>query len=198
MSTTSMATATQFWAIDPAHTVVEFAVKHMMVATVKGRFSGVEGLVRAKDLGEGHGDGSEDQVDSGWSAEIRIDAATIDTHAPQRDAHLRSADFLDVEEHPSITFRSTEVDGSFDRAGDRFRVAGDLTIRGVTRQVWLDVVYHGSGRDPWGGERLMFSAKTRIDRRDYGLTWNQALEAGGVLVANDLTINLDVQLVKEG
>lgn len=183
-----MSTATQTeastWTIDPAHSTVEFAVKHMMITTVRGRFSQVEGSISP--------------VDGGWKAVARIDAASIDTRADQRDAHLRSADFLDVENHGEITFESRPVKIDFSKTGDRFRLPGTLSIRGVSREVELDVTYEGRGGDPWGGERMSFAATTRIDRRDYGLTWNQALEAGGVLVANDVNITIEAQVVRQG
>lgn len=186
MSNTNIATEKETWAIDASHSQVEFSVKHMMITTVKGRFAGVEGQVTTSD----------DTGDE-WLVDVRIDASSIDTRAEQRDEHLRSADFLDAENHPELTFRSKDIEGSFDEAGDEFRIIGDLTIRGTTKKVVLKVVYEGRGRDPWGGDRLSFSASTKIDRREFGLTWNQALEAGGVLVSNDVKIDLDIQLVKQ-
>lgn len=173
----------QVLAIDPAHTVVEFSVKHLMISTVKGRFGQVEGTVT--------------RTNGGWDAEISIDAASVDTRAEQRDNHLRSADFFDVENHPKLTFRSNSS-AEFAAPGDTFQVTGELTILNTTRPVTLAVTYNGSGKDPWGGERLSFDAATKIDRRDFGLTWNQGLEAGGVLVSNEVSINLEVQLVKQG
>lgn len=180
MSTTETKTT---WTIDPAHTTVEFAVKHMMITTVRGRFGQVEGEISP--------------ADSGWKAVAKIDVQSIDTHADQRDDHLRSADFLHVEEFPEITFESQTVNADLSKAGNRFKVSGDLTIRGVKRPVELDVTYEGRGGDPWGGERMSFTASTRVDRRDFGLTWNQALEAGGVLVGNDVNITIDAQVVKQ-
>lgn len=185
MSTAETGVGAETWTLDPTHSSVEFRVKHMMITTVKGRFSTVEGVV--KTVGEGPSD---------WVVEVKIDAASIDTRAGQRDDHLRSADFLDAATHPELTFRSKRVEGSFSKPGDSFELIGDLTIRGVTREVALDTTYEGRGQDPWGGERMSFTASTTIDRRDYGLLWNQALEAGAVLVANDVTINIDAQLVK--
>ena len=185
MSATTTAVFTETWKIDPTHTSVDFSVKHMMITTVKGRFSEVEGMVTtAGEAGE-------------WSVDVRIAAASIDTRTGQRDDHLRSADFLDVETYPELTFKSTRVEGAFAEVGDRFKLHGDLTIRGTSRPVVLDATYEGRGRDPWGGERLSFNAATRIDRREFGLVWNQGLETGGVLVGTDVTINLDVQLVKQ-
>ncbi len=132
------------------------------------------------------------------SVEVEVDTASIDTGVEQRDGHLRSADFLDVESHPVLTFRSRRVEGASLEEGSRFRVVGDLTIRGTTREVVLDATYEGRGRDPWGGERASFSATTKIDRREFGLTWNQALETGGILVGNEIKISLEVQAVKQG
>lgn len=175
--------------IDPAHTSVEFAVKHMMFTTVRGRFKDVKGTVEVDEGNPGRS-----------SVNVEIDAASIDTGAPDRDAHLRSADFLDVENHPKITFRSKRVEvapGGSAKEGDQFRITGDLTIRGTTMEVTLDCVYQGRGKDPWGGERAGAQATTRIDRRDWGLKWNQALETGGILVANEVRIEVEVQVVKE-
>jgi polyisoprenoid-binding protein YceI len=169
------------WKIDPVHSSVEFAVRHLMITTVRGRFTGVQGTV------------IDDGVDPGRSAvDVVIDAATIDTREPQRDAHLRSADFFDVEQFPTLTFRSTGLSG---RPGERFTLSGDLTIHGVTRPVVLDVEAEGQVKDAWGGLRSGFTATTKIKRSEFGLTWNQLLEAGGVTVSDDVKISLDVQLV---
>lgn len=183
MSTTStQAPARTTWKIDPVHSHVEFSVKHLMITTVKGRFTAVDGTVLIDDANPANSE-----------ADVRIDAATIDTREAQRDAHLRSGDFLDVEKYPHLTFTSTRVT---DRKGSEFRLAGNLTIHGVTREVVLDVTDEGRGKDPWGGERAGFSATTKINRKDYGLTWNQALETGGVLVGEEVKIHLELQLVK--
>lgn len=173
------------WTLDPAHTTIEFSAKHMMITTVKGRFADVKGTITvdARNPDQSH-------------VEAEIGAATIDTRTEQRDQHLRSADFLDVEHYPTITFRSTKVEGAMAREGDAFSVTGDLTIRGKTIAVKLDCVYDGRGKDPWGGERVSFSAKTRIDRRDFGLMWNQALETGGILVSNEVRIEIEAQAVR--
>lgn len=186
MSTTTRETTRSTWTIDPVHTQVEVAVKHMMITTVRGRFPDVQGTITVDE---------EDPGSSG--VEVTIDAAGIDTRNEDRDAHLRSEDFLDVEEHPEITFRSTRIEGAHDQPGEPFRVVGDLTIRGETREVVLDATYEGTGEDPWGGTRAGFSASTEIDRRDFGLRWNQALETGGVLVANKVKIELEVQAVRQ-
>lgn len=176
------ASKTTVWTIDPTHTMVHFSAKHMMITTVRGGFGDVSGTITI------------DGEDSNRSnVEVEIATASIDTRVEGRDEHLRSADFLDVENHPTIRFESRSIDGAHGRPGEEFKVTGDLTIRGVTREVVLDAVFEGGGRDPWGGERVSFSASTRIDRRDFGLTWNQALEAGGVLVSNDIRISLEVQ-----
>lgn len=172
------------WTLDPAHTQVEFSAKHMMFTTVRGVFSGVSGTIVV----------DEENPDNS-RVDVEIDASTIDTRVSDRDTHLRSGDFLDVENHPTITFRSTRVEGAHAEPGDEFEVTGDLTIRGTTRPVTLKARFEGTGVDPWGGQRAGFSARTTIDRREWGLKWNQVLEAGGVLVGNDITIDLQAQAV---
>ena len=157
----------------------------MMITTVRGRIGGVRGTIT---LDTDHPAAS--------SVDVELDSATVDTGAEQRDAHLKSPDFFDVEQYPTITFKSGRVDGARAEEGASFRVVGDLTIHGVTREVALDVTYEGRGRDPWGGERTSFSAEGKFDRRDFGLTWNAALETGGVLVSNDVKVRLDVQAVR--
>ena len=174
------------WQIDPAHTTVEFAVKHMMFTTVRGRFKNFTGSVH---INERNPDQSR--------VEVTIDAASIDTGVSDRDTHLRSADFLDVENHPKILFRSTRVDGAHRKEGDRFKVAGDLEIRGKRMPVTLDATFEGLGMDPWGKQRAGFAARTEVDRREWGLRWNQALETGGVLVANTVKIEIEAQTVKQ-
>jgi polyisoprenoid-binding protein YceI len=185
MTTAEQTATVTRWTVDPTHTLVEFAARHMMITTVKGRFGEVSGTVIA--------DGANS---SDSAVEVTIDASSIDTRTEQRDAHLRSAEFLDVANHPTITFRSTRLDGTYAEAGDRFRLEGELTVRGVTKRVALAVTFEGTGTDPWGGERASFTAQATIDRRDFGLTWNQALEAGGLLVSNEIRLNLDVQVVR--
>lgn len=177
--------STTTWSIDPTHTVVEFSARHMMITTVRGQFGAVGGTIRID---------AEDPARS--SVEVEIDATSLDTRTEQRDAHLRSADFLDVERFPTLRFRSTRIEGAAPEPGDRFRVVGELTIRDVTREVVLDATYEGTGRDPWGGDRISFSADTRIDRRDFGLVWNVPLETGGILVSNDVRIHIEAQAVK--
>lgn len=173
------------WKIDPAHSSVEFAVKHMMFTTVRGRFKGVEGTISI-----------DEENPENSSVEVEIDAASIDTGVEDRDEHLRSADFLDAEDYPTITFRSRRVEGAHAEQGDRFRVIGDLTIRDTTMEVTLETTFEGLGQDPWGGQRAGFHATTEIDRRDWGLRWNQALETGGILVGDDVEVTIDVELIK--
>jgi polyisoprenoid-binding protein YceI len=181
MSTVTTAVGTK-WRIDPSHSHVEFAVRHLMISTVKGRFADVSGTLI----------GDETNPENA-SIDITIPVGGIDTHESQRDAHLRSADFFDAERHPDITFRSTRID----RAGsDTYTVTGDLTIRGVSRPITLTVHAGGRGRDPWGGERVGYTATTRINRKDFGLNWNQALETGGVLVGDQVAISVELELVK--
>jgi polyisoprenoid-binding protein YceI len=175
--------ATSTWNIDPVHSVAEFKVKHMMISNVKGQFTTVKGaLVR-------------DESDSTKShVEASIEAASITTRDAQRDAHLKSADFLDVEKFPVLSFKSTRIS----RSGDGgLTVAGDLTIHGITRNVIFTVDGPTpSAKDPWGNTRLGLSATTKINRKDFGLNWNTALETGGILVGDEVTITLDVQFVK--
>jgi polyisoprenoid-binding protein YceI len=181
MSIAESTTTTSTWNIDPAHTTVEFSVKHLMISTVRGHFGAVNGTIVL-----------DEQNPLASSVTAEIDVTSIDTRQEQRDAHLRSPDFFDVEKFPSIKFTSTRIE----RDGNHFDVYGQLTIRDVTREVVLHTTDEGRGGDPWGGQRAAFSAETKVDRRDFGLTWNQALETGGVLVGNDIKISLEVQAVK--
>ena len=179
--TAPAASATNAWKLDASHTTVEFSARHMMFTTVKGRLADVDGTVTV------NGATPDTAV-----VDVTIKAASIDTRTEQRDQHLRSGDFLDVENFPDVTFRSTKISG----AKEHFTLTGDLTIRGTTKSVTLDVIYEGAGKDPWGGERMGFSADGKIDRREFGLTWNQVLEAGGVIVSNEIKIHIDAQLVR--
>jgi polyisoprenoid-binding protein YceI len=176
-------TAVTTWSIDPVHSVAEFKVKHMMISNVKGQFTSLKGTVLLDEA-----DITRSQV------EASIDATSISTRDPQRDAHLKSADFFDVEKFPTLSFKSTRID----RAGDEeLTVSGELTIHGVTRSVVFDVEGPTSpAKDPWGNTRIGLSASTKISRKDFGLTWNAALETGGILVGDEVTITLDVQVVK--
>jgi polyisoprenoid-binding protein YceI len=178
--------STTTWQLDPAHTTIEFAVKHMMFTTVRGRFTRFSGAIRVdeKDPDKSH-------------VEVDIDASSIDTGVADRDAHLRSADFLDVEKQPKITFRSSRVQGAHKKAGDRFNITGELAIRGKAMPVTIDVTFEGTGTDPWGKLRAGFAARTEIDRREWDLRWNQALETGGVLVGHSVKIEIDAQAIKQ-
>ena len=186
MTQTLTETTKTTWQIDPAHSAIEFAVKHMMFTTVRGRFKDFKGTIEAD---QSNPDGSV--------VNVEINAASIDTGVADRDAHLKSADFLDVENHPTITFRSKRVEGAAKKEGDRFRLVGDLTIRGTKLEVALDCQFEGTGKDPWGGIRSGARAETRIDRREWGLKWNQALETGGILVANEVRVEIEVQAVRQ-
>ena len=174
---------TTTWNIDPAHSVAEFKVKHMMIANVKGQFSKVSGALFFDE---------SDLANS--RVEASIEAASVHTRDEQRDAHLKSADFFDVEKFPTLHFRSRRI--SIVRDGE-LSVEGDLTIHGVTRKVAFAVEGPTPPtKDPWGNTRVAVSATTKINRKDFGLTWNAALEAGGVLVGDEVTITLDVEFVK--
>jgi len=182
-ATTPEVSTTTIWNIDPVHSHAEFKVKHMMISNVKGEFSGVSGKLKFDNA-----DIAKSQV------EASIDAANISTHEAQRDAHLKSADFFDVEKFPTLTFKSTRVS----KTGDGIlNVAGDLSIHGVTRNVVFEVEGPTAPmKDPWGNTRVGLSAVTRINRKDFGLAWNSTLETGGILVGDEVTITLDVQFIK--
>ncbi len=171
------------WQIDAAHSAAEFAVKHLMIATVKGHFADVQGTVTV-----------DERNATAAAVDVTIGVASIDTRDAKRDAHLKSADFFDAEKYPAITFKGTRINGSVE---GEFKLMGDLTIRGVTRAVTLDVQSSGRATDPWGGERAGYAATTRINRKDFGLTWNVATEAGGVLVGEDVKISIEIELVKQ-
>src|SRR5438105_1899498 len=169
------------WKLDPTHTIVEFSAKHLMITTVKGRIADIEGTIYADE---------NDPKNS--SVDVTLNAASIDSRTEQRDNHLRSADFLHVEKFPSMKFRSTKIEGD----KQEFKLTGDLTIRDVTKPITLNVAFEGQTKDPWGGERIGFSATGKIDRREFGLTWNQLLETGGVAVSNDIKISVEVEAIK--
>jgi polyisoprenoid-binding protein YceI len=169
------------WNIDQSHSGVEFTVTHLMISKVRGRFSDISGSV----VTDGTPEGSRVTVELG--------TASINTHEAGRDTHLRSADFFDVEKYPKIRFVSTAIKS---KSADEFRITGDLTIKDVTKAVDIEVTREGSGRDPWGNDRAGFSATLKIDRRDFGLTWNQALETGGVMVSNEVKLTIDVELTR--
>jgi len=184
MSTlTTPESVTTTWNIDPVHSVAEFKVKHMMISNVKGQFTGVSGTLSLDEA-----DLTRSRVDA------TIEAASINTREAQRDAHLKSPDFFDVEKFPTLAFRSTSVKST--GAGE-LRVSGELTIHGVTRNVVFDVEGPTApGKDPWGNTRIGLAATTKINRKDFGLTWNAALETGGILVGDEVTLTLDIQFVK--
>jgi polyisoprenoid-binding protein YceI len=173
--------ATSTWTIDPSHSNVHFVARHMVITKVRGAFKGFQGSIVLDE-----GDMTRSKI------EASIDSATIDTAEPKRDAHLKSADFFDVEKFPTLTF----VSKSIVKRGDAYEVRGDLTIHGVTKEVVLQSSFEGKGKDPWGGERVAFAAKASIVREDFGLRWNQVLETGGVLVSSKIDIELDVQAVR--
>lgn len=173
-------TATETWEIDANHSSAEFIVRHLMVSKVRGHFSNLKGTIVTPAGGN---------VPVKVTAEI--DAASISTSVADRDTHLRSADFFHVEQHPLITFESTGVH----QHDDEIEIEGDLTMHGVTRKVLLEGEFEGRAKDPWGNDRIAFSAETKINRKDFGLVWNQALEAGGVAVSEDVKIELNVQAI---
>jgi polyisoprenoid-binding protein YceI len=172
---TGLSTGT--WTIDPTHTEVGFVARHLMVSKVRGSFTDVSGTVVVADS----------LADS--TAEVVVKTASVATGTADRDAHLTSGDFFDSEAHPDMTFRSTSFDGS--------TLVGDLTIKGVTKPVTLDVEFGGVATDPWGNEKAAFEASGEIDRTQWGLTWNANLEKGGVLVSEKIKLVIDVQLAKQ-
>ncbi len=183
LATPQTATSTTTWNIDPVHSVAEFKVKHMMISNVKGQFTALQGTLT-------HSENSPTES----HIEVTVDAASINTRDPQRDAHLKSADFFDVEKFPTLSFKSTRVS----RVGDgELSVAGDLTMHGVTRPVVFAVEGPSApAKDPWGNTRMGVSATTKINRKDFGLTWNAALETGGIMVGEEVTITLDIEFIK--
>jgi polyisoprenoid-binding protein YceI len=171
------------WKIDPAHAQITFSVRHMMIMNVRGHFEKFTGEV---DFDE--------QNPALSTVDVEIEAASLNTNEPKRDAHLRSPDFLDVENFPYIEFRSKEVEVKDDRHG---RITGDLTIRGVTKEVVLETEYLGQSQSPWGTTSAGFSARARINRKVWGLTWNVALETGGMLVGDEIVIDIDLEIIKQ-
>jgi polyisoprenoid-binding protein YceI len=173
---------TNTWTLDTTHSGIAFSVRHMVVAKVRGRFASWSGTVELDEA-----DVTRSRV------EVQVDASSIDTGNAQRDEHLRSADFFDVQQFPSLRFTSRRVEAV---SGERLRVVGDLSLHGVTREVTLDVERGGQAKDPWGNRRAGFAATTSILRSDFGLSWNQALETGGLLVGDRIDIELDIQAVQ--
>jgi len=183
MTATAIAPTTTTWTVDASHAELGFAVRHLMISTVRGRFGAVTGSVVI-----------DEQKPQDAKIDVTIDVSSIDTRQEMRDNHLRSADFFDVENHPTIHFVSKRVEGD---VTSEFRVIGDLTIRGTTHEVKLDVTNEGRGMDPWGNERVGVQATGKIKRSEFGLVWNQALEAGGVAVGDEVKMSLDVELVRQ-
>ncbi len=182
-TTTSASPSVITWKLDPAHSAAEFKVRHMMISNVKGTFSGLTGTLL------------ENPTDSTLSSvEASVDIATLNTGDAQRDGHLKSADFFDVEKYPTMTFKSTQVE----RKGEaEYRVSGDLTIHGVTKPVTFAVEGPSApGKDPWGNTRIGLSATIKINRKDFGLNWNATLETGGILVGEDVQITVEAQFIK--
>lgn len=171
----------QVWTIDKAHSDIFFTVRHLVITKVRGRFLEWDGKLTLDEQ-----DWSKSHV------EVSIDAASISTNDEKRDGHLKSADFLDVEKFPKLTFKSTKVEKA---SGDKLKVTGDLTIRDVTKSVTLDVELLGKAKDPWGNNKIAFNGKVAIEREEYGAKWNQALEAGGLLVGKEVDIDLELQAV---
>lgn len=181
--TTDYTALTGDYTIDPAHTRMGFVARHAMVTKVRGAFNEFEGTARL--------DGANP---ANSSAEFTIKAASIDTRNADRDAHLRGNDFLAMEEYPDITFRSTEVTWTGD---DQFEVTGDLAIRGVTRSVTVPLTFEGQATDPFGNSRIGFEGSTTINRKDFGVSWNAALETGGVLVSDKIVLELEISAIKQ-
>jgi len=188
MAGTAQQVGTPTWQLDPAHSSAEFKVKHMMMTTVRGRFKDLQATLR--------GD-RDNPKDAGVDVRIRVDS--IDTGVEDRDKHLRSADFFNAEAYPEITFRSKRIEGKPPKEeGDEFTLVGDLQIADTTMEITLDCEYEGRGTDPWGKTRAGFTFEGELDRREWGLKWNQALETGGVLVANKVKVEGQVQFVRDG
>lgn len=171
------------WEVDTHHSQASFAVKHMMFTTVRGHFKVLSGRLNI----------DEQHLENSW-VDAQADTASLDTNDPNRDAHLRSADFFDVDNYPTLTFKSTKVEHS---GGNEYKVTGDLTMHGVTKLATFKAEYAGLGKDPFGVQRAGLSAKTTINRKDWGLNWNQALESGGVLVSENVTIEIDLAAVNK-
>ena len=180
---TTAITASSTWNIDPAHSVAEFKVRHMMISWVRGEFSGLSGVLKLDETDYTHS-----------TIEVSIPSGTVKTVDETLDAHLKTEDFLDVEKFPALTFKSTKIRSTGARD---YAVTGDLTIRGVTKSVTLTVNdVSDPSKDPWGNQRIGLSGSAKVNRKDFGIIWNTALDAGGVLVGDEVTITLDVQFIK--
>lgn len=171
------------WEIDPAHSEAIFSVKHMMFSTVRGHFNVLSGHLHI----------DEEHPENSW-VDAQVDANSVDTRDEKRDGHLRSPDFFDAEHYPILTFKSTKVEKV---GGNEYRVLGDLTMHGVTKPVVFNAEYHGQGKNPWGLQVAGLSAKSKVNRKDWGLNWNAALESGGVLVSEDVNIEIDLEAVQK-
>jgi len=180
---TTLVNNTTTWAIDPAHAELGFAVRHLMLSTVRGRFGAVSGTITV-----------DEKQPTSAKIDVTVDVTSVDTRQEMRDNHLRSADFFDVANHPTMHFVSKRIEGDVTKT---FKVVGDLTIRGTTREVTLDAKFEGRAKDPWGNDRAGFSATGKLNRHDFGLNWNQALETGGVVVGDEVKLTLDVEVVRQ-
>ncbi len=171
------------WIVDPTHSAIEFSVKHMMIAKVKGSFNKFEASILANPS-----DLTTAEID------FAVDVASIDTRNADRDNHLRSADFFDVEKNPTLTFKSTKIVKTDE---DEYDVTGNVTLNGVTQEETFNITFEGQGKDPWGNEKAGFSGKGKVKRSDYGLTYNAALETGGVLIGDQITLTIEIEAAKE-
>ncbi|MBL3642425.1 YceI family protein [Peribacillus frigoritolerans] len=171
------------WIVDPTHSAIEFSVKHMMIAKVKGSFNKFEASILANPS-----DLTTAEID------FTVDVASIDTRNADRDNHLRSADFFDVEKKPTLTFKSTKIVKTDE---DEYDVTGNVTLNGVTQEETFSITFEGQGKDPWGNEKAGFSGKGKVKRSDYGLTYNAALETGGVLIGDQITLTIEIEAAKE-
>lgn len=183
MTTTAEKVNTTTWTLDPAHSSIEFSAKHMMISTVRGRMGAVSGEIIV-----------DEQNPANFSVHLTVDIAGLTTNEAKRDAHLRSGDFFDAENHPEATFKSTRIEPLSE---NKFRVTGDLTIRGTTRSITLDVERDGEAVSPWGAVAAGFSSATTLNRKDFGLNWNVALEAGGVLVSENIKLEITIEAIKQ-
>ncbi|MEP9404956.1 YceI family protein [Peribacillus frigoritolerans] len=171
------------WTVDPTHSAIEFSVKHMMIAKVKGSFNKFEASILANPS-----DLTTAEID------FTVEVASIDTRNADRDNHLRSADFFDVEKNPTLTFKSTKIVKTDE---DEYDVTGNVTLNGVTKEETFSITFEGQGKDPWGNEKAGFSGKGKVKRSDYGLTYNAALETGGVLIGDQITLTIEIEAAKE-
>ncbi len=183
MTITAEKVSTTTWKIDPAHSSIDFSAKHMMISTVRGHMGAVTGEIIV-----------DERNPANSSVDVTVDIAGLTTNESNRDTHLRSADFFDADNHPEATFKSTRIEPLSE---DKFRVTGDLTIRGTTKSITLDIEREGEGVDPWGNVKAAFAATTTLNRKDFGLNWNVALEAGGVLVSENIKLEITIEAIKQ-